>query len=588
MKPSSVRNSLAAAVASVGLALGWWASGFGMPDRSARPIPVSSPTKPPRPFGRSSDPLAAGIAGIWAAGNASAQAAAAVAWARALAPEDFGRALAMLDRLPSHAAQPLAKQTILRRWVAQDPEAAFRWALGHDTRRVGTVVAEWIRNDPSSVESVIALVESLPPGDPFRSDDTREDALGMAFVALAPRDREAAMNLLGLYELPLWQYDIDRSLRVMARDDPAWVLERAESLRADVRADVRKSVADALMDDDPAAAIEWARHQPDREQLLREVALHSDKLPALITALAALSPEEQTVIRFSGYLDLGEQDPLAVVDALESQAPNLSPAALEGLLRGSTSWFLAADDPGALANRLMALNLGRDAFSPAGFAEAWSREAPDEARAWAAALTDESQRSDALQAIEEATQPPQESPVLSPLEETIQEVKHGKLRDPETLLALHPDERRHVLDTTWAQELANERSREQRDKSGESFADILWVYEAHPPLGGIFDQISRRYPEETARWISDSLTVESTPKLMETLTSTAAHWAAENPGAAATWAESLPPGDTRAWAAVNVFDQWRQFDEQNARAWWESLPAEERARTSSPAATQEP
>ena len=98
--------------------------------------------------------------------------------------------------------------------------------------------------------------------------------------------------------------------------------------------------------------------------------------------------------------------------------------------------------------------------------------------------------------------------------------------------------------------------------------------------GEILPQISQHYPAETARWLSDTLTAESTPLLMPALTSTAAHWASEDPRAAAAWAAALPSGGARAWAAVNVFDQWRQFDETSARTWWESLPAEERARTS--------
>lgn len=45
--------------------------------------------------------------------------------------------------------------------------------------------------------------------------------------------------------------------------------------------------------------------------------------------------------------------------------------------------------------------------------------------------------------------------------------------------------------------------------------------------------------------------------------------------AAAAWAQSLPAGAARAWAASNVFHQWKQFDDQAAREWWAALPAEE-------------
>lgn len=64
--------------------------------------------------------------------------------------------------------------------------------------------------------------------------------------------------------------------------------------------------------------------------------------------------------------------------------------------------------------------------------------------------------------------------------------------------------------------------------------------------------------------------------MMTSLGRSAAYWASEDPMAAAAGARSLPPGESRAWAAVNVFDQWKQFDTAAARTWWESLPAEER------------
>jgi hypothetical protein len=576
MRPSSIRQWLVTVVAiAAGLVLGWWGVGSFMRHGAAPPGPTVGPVKPARPPGQGTDPLAAGIARIWAAGDASAQTAAAVAWARALAPTDFDRALDALDRLPAHAAQGMAKRAILRRWAAHDPAAALRWALGHDPTLVRTVTAEGIRNDPSFVESVFTMLSASNPGARNRNTLVM-DAVSHMFKVLATRDREAAMNLLTRRELLLWEgrlSGIGPSLRAMARQDPAWMLARAESLPVGDRASIRASVAQALADADPVQAIEWARAQPDSHELLTALLVQPKDVPALIAGLGTLSADEQASMRLSDF-SWGNSDPKAVIDSLEKQANHLSPEVRGSLLRGSAVSLIQADDPGALAHRLMALSADPFAFPVTQFAYSWARQAPDAARAWASALTDETQRTDVLEAIENATRPPEEEPVLSPaepvlspVEQALAQVNVGDLEEPHALLSLAPDDRRRVLDAAWAKELAAEATRAKGEVPFESTGEIL-------------PQISQHYPAETARWLSDTLTAEFTLVLMPALTSTAAHWASEDPRAAAAWANALPPGDARAWAAVNVFDQWRQFDETGARTWWESLPAEERALTS--------
>lgn len=587
MKPSTIRNSVAAVGATAaGLALGWWGAGSFVRHGAAPRGPMSVSTKPAPLAGHNTDPLAAGIAGIWAAGDPSAQTAAAVAWARALAPADFSLALEALDRLPAHAAPGMAKQTILKRWAAQDPAASLRWSLGHDPDLVGTVAAECIRNDSSLVESVLAVLLASDPSAPNRNANLILKPVSQMFKVLATRDREAAMNLLTRHELPPWEgrlHGVRPSLRAMASQDPAWILERAESLPAGDRTAVRAAAAQALADSDPVQAFEWARGQADSRELLKALLDQPKDVPAMIAGLATLSREEQAVIGPGFSLSWRNSDPRAVVEALESQAHHLSPEVLQGLLRGSISRLLEADDPGALANRLLALSDFSDHEPMTLFANYWAHQAPEAARTWAAALSDETQRNNALEAIEAATRPPEKPTALSLAEKSLQQVSAGEIAQPYTLMALDPADRRRVLDEGWARELAVKAATEQDEKNQPDESIDPFASEE-----SVLPQISRHYPAETARWLSDTLTPESTSALLRTVTSTAAHWASEDAQAAAAWAQSLPPGDARAWAAVNVFDQWRQFDETGARVWWESLPAEERARISRENAPERP
>jgi hypothetical protein len=241
MSTSSMGHWMVAAGATAaGLALGWWGAGVLLGEGAAHPSAATTgPAKPARLAGQSPDPLAAGIARIWAAGDPSAQTAAAVIWARSLAPTDFGRALEAVDRLPAHAAREMAKRAILRRWAAEDPAAALRWSVGHDPALVGPVAAECVRTDPSFVESVFTALSAADAGAGYRNANLVVAAVSQMFQVLATRDREAAMSLLTRPELPPWEgrfSGLRPAFRALASQDPAWMLERAESLPAGDRA----------------------------------------------------------------------------------------------------------------------------------------------------------------------------------------------------------------------------------------------------------------------------------------------------------------------------------------------------------------
>lgn len=159
----------------------------------------------------------------------------------------------------------------------------------------------------------------------------------------------------------------------------------------------------------------------------------------------------------------------------------------------------------------------------------------------------------------------------------MQQVGDGNLNDPHRMIVMDETARSRVLEAGLARELAALNTSDGPSPTpGDSSARDPF---GDPTDSSVLGKIARHYPAETARFLTHHLTPESTPPLMVALTSSATYWASEDPATAAVWAASLPPGDARASAAVNVFDQWKQFDPTSARAWWESWPAEERART---------
>jgi hypothetical protein len=57
----------------------------------------------------------------------------------------------------------------------------------------------------------------------------------------------------------------------------------------------------------------------------------------------------------------------------------------------------------------------------------------------------------------------------------------------------------------------------------------------------------------------------------------AVQWAANDPGAASEWVQTLPAGETKLWAQKNLAANWAQYDPAAADQWVKSLPADARS-----------
>lgn len=557
MKPRSATGFCAVAgVTSV--ALGWWAAGMlTAPARVPVRPTLAAPTKPARPGTAASGNLDAGCAAVWAAGDASAQMAAAVAMAESVAPVDFARFLEMLDRLPAHAAQGLATRTILRRWTALDPPAALQWCLDHNGDLTAGVAGEWARLEPAKAGNILDLVSTSPGESKRRGLQNVRGAAAEIFKALVSLDREAAMGLLVHPKLHGAIGDIDQSLRTLARQDTAWMLAQSETLSDWIRPWVRAAVAQAMAETSAPDALVWAREQPDRNTLVTQLMQETRDPSALLAELASWSPEEQKGLHGGSYHTWAKADPARLVEAIETYGSRLPWRIVTDLLGSAADYLLPTSDPGALANRLLALPAAVDNFRAADFALSWARKSPEDARAWALSLSDETQRQQAVEAVNAFTTVSTAVPARSLADELTHQAGQGNWSDGQQFLALTESERRQVLDAGLPRLVKNHES--------DPFAIASLV------------SIGARYPTEVAEWMTSALTAESTPLLMETLTAAASAWAGENPAAAAEWAATLPPGEARAWAAANVAGQWRLFDEAAARAWIETLPPDERA-----------
>jgi hypothetical protein len=554
MNPLRHHSALVAVVlgsAAVGWALtSWWAAS-ARPEVSRR-APV--PTKPDRITTFGNDHLDAAIAGIAAAGDAGAQMAAAVALAKQIEPKDFAAFLEKLRRLPAHPAQGLASRTVMGRWVALDPGAALQWCATHDRGLVDEVVDEWARTRPP--DQAAALLDRLPAPHHSR-------AIPRIFETLASHDPEAALALLSRHAAEEAMPRLARTLDALARQDASWLLQRADRLPDHARLCVRVAAARGLVHADAAAAFDWIATQPDRKHLLAGLAESPKHLPSVIAAVAALPHNDQNWQPLS-LRDLGRGEATAIIDAIVTHHEQLSPTRLRDMLVQVSDSLARAENPGPLADRLLALGESQ-ALNVDHFVTQWARRSPEDARAWAASLGDESKRRQALDALatvekvrrhalDAATQPPVSPTAPSLAEKLTQDFQEGRFSQTSQLLTLGESERRQVLEAGFGQTL------EQR--------------KAHR-FGSPWATLSSHYPAEAARWLARSITADTAADFTQPLVTTATYWAADNPQAAAEWADSLPPGETRAWVAANIVSQWHLIDKTAARAWIESLPPEE-------------
>lgn len=562
MNTQSFRLLLTAAglaSASLGwLATGWW-SGGSRPHASG----AEAATRQALPYLGPTGGWERGYAAVAASGDPASQMAAAIEMASRIPPESFARFLENLRRLPAHSAQGMAKKTVLRRWIAHDPEAALAWCRQNsESDAAHDVVEEWACLQPARASEIL---QSLPASE-------RAAASTRIFAGLVRSDREAAMKWLAdmagrssqnpssewssrSFGMPLFRAPID-SLRDLARQDPAWLLERSEGLPDHLRQAARAAVAQSLSGLSTQTALDWINTQPDRLSLLEGLMHRPRDEAALFAAVASLSPDEQKQLPMYTLSSWGTKDPKSLVDSLDAHAANLNESLKRQLQASLPRQLAASDSPGDLANRLLANPALRQGFGIDSFALAWANKDPAAAGRWVAALANPDERRLAEIAMQFAGADAADAPPASLRDQFSALAENSAIPQGSQLLRLSADDRVALLN----EELAR-RS----------------VDQGRPTAGTALGTMANHFPAETARWLQQTVTPENSQAFLPSLARVAARWAAEEPSAAAQWAVSLPAGEPRAWAAANVAARWARFDEESARRWVATLPAAEQS-----------
>ena len=258
--------------------------------------------------------------------------------------EDPAAALSALDSLAERDTRNSWQQTLLRRWVGTDREAAWDWALGQPrSAKRATLLAQ-----------VAAAV----------AEDSPSEMLEIAGTLDPEERRSIAQRVLGVW----------------ARTDPSAALAALEEMAdPQLTQAVQHSLISSWTQSDPRAAFEWVLAQPpssgQSSLLATTLGAYATSDPERALALASnldgghRSRAIETVIR-----QWAREDPLAAAAWLDSSSDK-TPAAVSAVVGGYTKL-----DPEAAFEWLMDQSTGAQRQSASMIVRAIAAKSPEAAR----------------------------------------------------------------------------------------------------------------------------------------------------------------------------------------------------------------
>lgn len=473
---------------------------------------------------------AALLQAIREAGTPSQQMAAALRLSQLGSPEEIRALLEHARSLPAHTARDLAVQTLLKRWLDFDPEAAVEYCRRHEEKQLSKLIGSWAALHPGEAE---AYVLTLPSGEAWRR------AWSALCEAAAARSPGEAWRLL--QRMPSEVYLREGFYRRILGDDPQEAAAQLENLPPHALHPAQRAVARLLTEKDPAAAWEWALSRSGADSLASEVFRHGlAQNPAQALAmLAALPAEERRVILTHMHV---QQAPAGeIAQALR----NDTALTVEEKQRLASRVFGMASrtDPAAAQALLPFVPANSLASSMKSYLDTRSRRDPAAAEAWMSGLPQGPLREAAETAwqanAEEAANPPDRT---SPQSFVAQAAGYVERDDPR---------------------LAN--------LEASHVAELMASADGPPPFAeNILSGLAAQNPSAAAEWLA---TVEVDQKTGPMAAQFSTAWAMEDPAAAAAWARALPEGPLARTAAQNIARQYHVFAPDEAKVWAESLPA---------------
>lgn len=534
MKPASGFLKLTVLTATAALAgggLGWAlrpSAGPAAGHASAKVLPRhDEPPGHPRMQTRTQERIEA----LRLAGSPSAQCLAVLAFAEIDSIAEIRDLLENARFFPPHAAETLAVQTLLRRWLELEPETAVEYCRAHYPQTLPDLLVNYAATHPAEAER---LALAAPAG--YWAELTwRRVCLGVA-----AKDPEAAWAMLQRTPKDA-EHEAAKVAGKLATLDLAGAAARIEKLPDSIKGYAQGALALAMMDADPVSGWNWILRQPDPGFMIQQTIDHTlNRDPAkALQLLGSLSPGVLDEVKRAWSLQFNVNDAAGTAAALASSA--LDPALKKTLIPGFFSSTKYRDPEGSLVF-LFQMDPETQLKTIPEFTGYWFSKSPDLARKWAISLPEGPLREAAtssLPASPESTSSPEQESLPTMLTSVLQ---FSLIQDNDPRLAkLTPAGVGEIMATVTAQ-------------TPDTFARAL----------------ARQNPAAMTSWLETaSLTPASGPSVAQFFMA----WAAESPGEAAAWVGKLPDGDVARTAAVNVARQYLRYAPDSAQSWVDSLPA---------------
>jgi hypothetical protein len=450
-------------------------------------------------------------------------------------------------------------QILSERWLQAEPVAGARWMLEHDKGDQANAVRAWVRVDESAA---VAFVKTLPGA-------RRQQLAGALILAVGDRSVPDALGLLDELRSPaFYQGDL---IGKLARQDREAVLDYAAATTGETRRSLLTEVAGAWLEQDLRWVVAMLQREGLGPETFGELANTTGYGSTGLTLLrqAAFLPDgwlEQLSRSERGLLTLGCE-----IEWLSTRTgkPGLSKKVLQQIqLQAAATpwWYNDKRDAGLkLVEHGDWLPLAARAKIAETLALRW-KDDPAAARKWVAGLDGE------LRAAGEKG--------LAKLQAEIARTEQAKrLQSPAEVIRALAEETTTGIPRAGADWNAAETADAVRLAGQLAPAKAARVLNSiqddddglpRPVLGAILSRaLAEPVPNDESREQQERERTRAACRL-------AAGWALTEPGRAAAWVETLPPGEARLWAAKNVALQWSHYSTAEARAWAAKLPEGER------------
>lgn len=497
--------------------------------------------------------VAAAMAPVRAASDRWSAMKAVVELVHRIPPDQISRWLdKKLFQHSDETLKALFYQCLRERYLEIDPEDCIRGMLrsGDEIFMLQQHLAQWAAKDP---ESVLRLAQEMP--------DQRKKLVSAAITAFAKSDPERAYQMLGEIRTGTRggdYYSLDGAYHTLAGNSPGQFLSRCEEWDKNIRETARQAVVNEWIGKDFDGCLNWLKDAPRGKEFFQDVLLSWEKFGGQwVRQLDVLPADWMAAVEKRGSvgsLTRGSEKEWLEADL---EGKGFSAAAAQRF-RSAALVNLARSHPEEAITRFAALGDVMDRKDvEMNFSLALARKNPELAKQWVESLGDTPNREALEKVIEESQQSPRISTV--PPQRTPVEM----LRDIADV-----NKQSSSLDASqWSLEQMGEVSREIGRMSAEQIAilskksDALYQFPHSVKAELISRQLALSPQEDQTNVVRNTAQVVSS-------------WGRDDPEKASAWVDSLPAGESRRWAIINLSSHWKRDDPEAAEKWISRLPSE--------------